>query len=165
VRHCYSTNGQAIYGIDMATGTEGDVVAFPSPDALWRLTFAEVNAWRDRFAAVPFEDHGGTWQGRYYQDIAIARVLAQRARLILADEPVSALDPASAANVLETLRGVARAERIGVLVSLHQVEYARAFADRIVAMAEGRVLFDRAAALLDGAALHAVYGPRALEPA
>ena len=103
--------------------------------------------------------------GGQQQRVAIARVLAQRARLILADEPVSALDPASAANVLETLRGVARAERIGVLVSLHQVEYARAFADRIVAMAEGRVLFDRAAALLDGAALHAVYGPRALEPA
>jgi type I restriction enzyme, R subunit len=75
VRHCYSTNGQAIYGIDMATGAEGDVAAFPSPEALWRQTFAEVNAWRDRFAAVPFEDHGGTWQGRYYQDIAIARVL------------------------------------------------------------------------------------------
>ncbi len=75
VRHCYSTNGQAIYGIDMATGAEGDVPGFPSPDVLWRLTFAEANAWRDRFAAVPFEDHGGTWQGRYYQDIAIARVL------------------------------------------------------------------------------------------
>jgi type I restriction enzyme R subunit len=48
---------------------------YPSPDDLWKLTFAEVNAWRDRFAAVPFEDKGGTWQGRYYQDIAITRVL------------------------------------------------------------------------------------------
>lgn len=75
VRFTYSTNGQQIYGIDMATGTEGDVAAFPSPDELWALTFAEANVWRDRFAAIPFEDKGGTWQGRYYQDVAITRVL------------------------------------------------------------------------------------------
>ena len=75
VRYAYATNGQAIYGIDMATGAEGDVASYPSPDELWKLTNASVNAWRDRFAAVPFEDKGGTWQGRYYQDIAITRVL------------------------------------------------------------------------------------------
>ena len=75
VRFTYSTNGQQIYGIDMASGTEGDLAAFPTPDELWAQTFAEANAWRDRFAAIPFEDKGGTWQGRYYQDVAIARVL------------------------------------------------------------------------------------------
>ena len=75
VRHTYATNGQAIYGIDMQTGVEGDVAAYPSPDELWNLTFPAHNVWRDRFAAVPFEDKGGTWQGRYYQDIAIERVL------------------------------------------------------------------------------------------
>jgi len=75
VRFTYATNGQAIYGIDMVTGAEGDVAGYPSPDELWRLTNAQPNAWRDRFAAVPFEDKGGTWQGRYYQDIAITRVL------------------------------------------------------------------------------------------
>ena len=75
VRFTYATNGQAIYGIDMVSGAEGDVAQYPSPDDLWGLTFAEVNAWRDRFARIPFEDKGGTWQGRYYQDIAITRVL------------------------------------------------------------------------------------------
>ena len=75
VRFTYAANGQAIYGIDMATGSEGDVPTFPGPDALWARTFAHANAWRDRFATVPFEDKGGTWQGRYYQDIAIQRVL------------------------------------------------------------------------------------------
>ena len=79
VRFAYATNGQQIYGIDMATGTEGDVASYPSPDEMWSQTFAEADAtsalWRDRFAAVPFEDRGGTWQGRYYQDIAITRVL------------------------------------------------------------------------------------------
>ena len=76
VRFTYATNGQAIYAVDMATGSEGDVAAFPSPDALWTQTFAEANTWHDRFAAIPFEDHGGSWQGRYYQDTAISRVLA-----------------------------------------------------------------------------------------
>lgn len=75
VRHSYATNGQLIYGIDMATGEEGDVAAYPSPDTLWALTFSEQNAWRDRFAAVPFEDRGGTWGARYYQDNAINNVL------------------------------------------------------------------------------------------
>ena len=75
IRFTYSTNGQGIYGIDMDEGTEGDVPRYPTPDELWNLTFAEQNAWRDRFATVPFEDRGGYFQGRYYQDIAIERVL------------------------------------------------------------------------------------------
>ena len=64
VRFTYATNGQAIYGVDMATGEEGDVAGYPTPDELWAKTFAEANAWRDRFAAVPYEDKGGTWQIR-----------------------------------------------------------------------------------------------------
>ena len=87
VRFTYATNGQAIYRIDMTTGAESQVASYPSPEELWQLTFAEQNAWRDRFAAIPFEDKGGTWQGRYYQDIAITRVLeaiaAGRARILL----------------------------------------------------------------------------------
>ena len=75
VRFAYATNGQAIYAIDMATGAEGDAPHYPGPEELWNLTFAEANAWRDRFAAVPFEDKGGAWQGRYYQDVAITRTL------------------------------------------------------------------------------------------
>jgi len=75
LRFTYATNGQAIYGIDMDTGAEGDVPAFPGPEELWSRTFATQNAWRDRFAAIPFEDKGGTWQGRYYQEIAVGRVL------------------------------------------------------------------------------------------
>src|SRR3984893_5854972 len=75
VRFAYSTNGQGLYGIDMQTGTEGDLLRFPTPNELWNLTFAEKNVWRDRFAAVPFEDRGGYFQGRYYQDIAVERVM------------------------------------------------------------------------------------------
>jgi type I restriction enzyme, R subunit len=75
IRYAYSTNGQAIYGIDMTGGTEGEVRRYPTPPELWILTFTEQNAWRDRFATVPFEDRSGYFQGRYYQDIAIERAL------------------------------------------------------------------------------------------
>lgn len=74
-RFAYPTNGQRIYGIDMHTGKEADVARYPSPDELWSLTFAEQNAWRDRFAEIPFEDKGGTWGARYYQHNAIEAVL------------------------------------------------------------------------------------------
>ncbi len=76
IRFSYATNGKGIYGIDMHTGAEGELPAFPGPETLWQATFATQNAWRDRFARVPFEDRGGYFQGRYYQDIAIERVLA-----------------------------------------------------------------------------------------
>ncbi len=87
VRHAYATNGRGIYAIDMATGHEGEIAAYPTPDELWAATFAEVNEWRDRFAAIPFEDKGGSHPGRYYQDIAIERVMQaiadKRQRILL----------------------------------------------------------------------------------
>ncbi len=76
IRFTYASNGQGIYGIDRQRGAEGELARYPTPDELWALTFATANAWRDRFAAVPFEDRGGYFQGRYYQDIAVERVLA-----------------------------------------------------------------------------------------
>ena len=75
IRFTYATNGQGIYGIDMEAGREGEVPVYPSPDQLWNLTFAKQNAWRDRFSAVPFEDKGGSHPSRYYQDIAVERVM------------------------------------------------------------------------------------------
>ena len=75
VRFAYSSNGRGVYAIDMHGGSEGEVLAFPSPDELWSRTFATENAWRDRFAAVPYPDKGGSWDIRYYQEIAVSLVL------------------------------------------------------------------------------------------
>src|SRR5712692_4593027 len=87
IRYAYSTNGREIYGIDMREGKEGVIEKYPAPEELWSLTFAEANAWRDRFAAVPFEDKGGYFQARYYQDLAIERVMesiaADKSRILL----------------------------------------------------------------------------------
>ena len=71
----YSTNGKAIYQICMKTGAESLVTDFLSPEDLWNKTFAEQNDWREKFANVPFEDKSGTWQLRYYQEIAVQRAL------------------------------------------------------------------------------------------
>lgn len=82
VRFTYSTNGLQIYRIDMQEGQEGDVNSYPTPDELWEMTFGEQNklqplsaVWRDKLLSVPFEDRGGTWQPRYYQENAITKVL------------------------------------------------------------------------------------------
>ena len=53
VRFAYATNGQGIYRIDMQTGEEGEIAAYPTPDELWAATFAQADNWRDRFASVP----------------------------------------------------------------------------------------------------------------
>lgn len=74
-RFAYASNGRQIYRIDMASGAEGLVDRYPTPQELWDATFAEANRWRDRFAAVAYETGGGRFEPRYYQHNAIERVL------------------------------------------------------------------------------------------
>lgn len=87
IRFTYATNGQGIYSVDMESGKEGEVSSYPTPDELWNLTFASANAWRDRFAAVPTPDKSGSWALRFYQEIAVNRVLeriaAKQNRILL----------------------------------------------------------------------------------
>jgi type I restriction enzyme R subunit len=75
IRFAYSTNGREIYAADLTSGREALVDAYPTPKELWEMTFAESNLWRDRFLEIPDERRGGLWQPRYYQDIAINKVL------------------------------------------------------------------------------------------
>lgn len=75
IDYTYASNGKAIYQISMASGHEGLVAAFPTPDELWHKTFSDQNAWKDRFDAVPFESMGGTKGVRYYQEIAVSNAL------------------------------------------------------------------------------------------
>ena len=96
--------------------------------------------------------------GGQRQWVGIARALAQRPAVILADEPVASLDPATGAQIMELLRDIQRADGITLLVSLHQVAFARRFAERVVGLREGRIVFDGAPDDLDDAALEAIYG-------
>ena len=80
--------------------------------------------------------------GGQQQRVGIARALAQQPTLMLADEPVASLDPETSAKVLRLLDGICRRDGIAALVSLHQVDLAREFADRIIGIAAGQVVYD-----------------------
>ena len=103
------------------------------------------------------------------QRVSIARALAQQPRLILADEPVASLDSELAWQVMHDLVTVSREEDVPTLVTIHAVDLARTFADRIVGIAEGSVVFDGPPADLDERALDAIYrfdsGPRPIAAA
>ncbi|MEI7510902.1 MAG: DEAD/DEAH box helicase family protein [Candidatus Peregrinibacteria bacterium] len=71
----YATNGKHIYSICLKTGKEEPVENYLSPEELWTKTFAEQNDWREKFAEVPFEDKSGTWQLRYYQELAVNKTM------------------------------------------------------------------------------------------
>lgn len=74
VKMAYATNGQGIYAVDMHTAHEAEIKKYPTPEELWKITFHETNAWRDRFADIAPERRGNR-EARYYQDISIDRVL------------------------------------------------------------------------------------------
>lgn len=80
--------------------------------------------------------------GGQQQRVGVARALAMEPHLILADEPVASLDPATSEELLTLLRKVCRDSGITLVISLHQVEYARQFGDRIIALSRGDVVFD-----------------------
>ncbi|RTK95263.1 MAG: DEAD/DEAH box helicase [Neisseriaceae bacterium] len=71
----YASNGKDIYAINMKSGREEYVTTYPTPDELWNMIFAVKNEWREKFAAVPFEDKSGSWQLRYYQEIAVSKTM------------------------------------------------------------------------------------------
>ena len=80
--------------------------------------------------------------GGQQQRVGIARALAQQPKVILADEPVASLDPVSSEEIMSLLRGICEREGITIVVNLHQVELARRFADRIIGMSSGKIVFD-----------------------
>ncbi|MCP4552269.1 MAG: DEAD/DEAH box helicase family protein [Bacteroidetes bacterium] len=75
LNYTYSTNGKEIYQICMRTGEEKLVENYLTPDELWNEVYSDQNEWRDKFSSVPFEDKSGTWQPRYYQEIAVKNTL------------------------------------------------------------------------------------------
>ncbi len=99
----------------------------------------------------------GTLSGGQAQRVAIARAYCQEASVILADEPVSALDPRAADEVLALLADLAHGDGLAVLVVLHQPELALRYADRIVGMRFGEVVFDLPPAGVSADAIAALY--------
>ncbi len=96
--------------------------------------------------------------GGQRQRVGIARAVMQEPKLLLADEPTSSLDPKTSVEIMDLLAGVGRARNIPVLINMHDVELAKRFADRIVGMSGGRVIFDGPPANLSDDILKQIYG-------
>ncbi|OYX72605.1 MAG: phosphonate ABC transporter ATP-binding protein [Caulobacter sp. 32-67-35] len=100
-----------------------------------------------------------TLSGGQQQRGAIARALVQKAKIILADEPVASLDPVSARKVMEILRDLNKSDGLTVVVTLHQVDYALRYCDRVVALKAGKKVYDGPADGLKREQLIDIYGP------
>jgi phosphonate transport system ATP-binding protein len=114
--------------------------------ALGGLPASELEGARGYLAQVGLAELAGqrasTLSGGQAQRVAIARALAQRPRALLADEPVASLDPEAAEEIMRLLQRLARTEQIAVLCVLHQVELAYAYADRVIGIRHGHMVFD-----------------------
>jgi phosphonate transport system ATP-binding protein len=129
---------------------------FSREDRLWALECLDRVGMLDQA-----EQRSDTLSGGQQQRVAIARAIAQRPSIILADEPVASLDPQTSRDVLDLLRGICRQEGVAVLCSLHQIDLACAYADRIVGLVDGRLVTDVATAAFDATAFTRVYGAAA----
>jgi phosphonate transport system ATP-binding protein len=121
-------------------------------DALQRVGILDCHAQR-----------ASTLSGGQQQRAAIARTLVQGAQLVLADEPIASLDPESSRNVMEILTRIQREDGRTVVVSLHQVDMAIRYCSRVIALNQGRVVYDGPSAQLTPALLRDLYGMQADE--
>ena len=104
-----------------------------------------------------------TLSGGQQQRVAIARALTQRARVLLADEPIASLDPESSRVVMDILAQIHREDKITIVVSLHQVEYAISYCPRTIALRQGRIVYDGPSSALTPSFLKEIYGSESEE--
>lgn len=98
--------------------------------------------------------------GGQQQRVALARTLAQNPEIILADEPVAALDPVTAKKVMDDFKKINRDMNISILVNIHHVELALGYADRIIGIKEGKIVFDGKSADVTEDILNSIYKGR-----
>ncbi|TCK34758.1 phosphonate transport system ATP-binding protein [Paraburkholderia sp. BL8N3] len=139
---------------------------------LWRRLFGrfpreEQALAMQSLAAMGIGEHvnerASTLSGGQQQRAALARALVQRARIVLADEPIASLDPESSRRVMELLQSLNEDHGLTVVVSLHQIDIAMKYCSRTVALRDGRVVYDGPSAHLTPAVLRDLYGAAASE--
>jgi phosphonate transport system ATP-binding protein len=146
---------------NVALGSLGSIGFWRGVFGLWpsETRIAAMTA----LARVGVAEHAGqranTLSGGQQQRAAIARTLVQQADVILADEPVASLDPVSARRVMDILRDLNRSDGLTVVVTLHQVDYALSYCDRVIALKGGRIIYDGPTSKLGRDALAGIYGP------
>lgn len=110
----------------------------------------------DKADAYPAQLSGGQ-----QQRVALARTLTQSPHIILADEPVAALDPVTAKQVMQDFVHINQEMGISILLNIHHVELALEYADRIIGIRAGKIVYDGPSARVDQAVLDSIYGEQA----
>jgi phosphonate transport system ATP-binding protein len=145
---------------NLLTGRLGYINAFSA----WRRKFADADIayGLELLRIVGLEafanQRADSLSGGQRQRVGIARALMQRPALLLADEPTSSLDPKTSVEIMQLLQAQGRERNIPILVNMHDVELAKRFADRIVGMRGGLVVFDGKASDLTDGILNDIYG-------
>ena len=145
-----------------------NVLSARVPDMpFWRVLLG-VFSRQDKLAALEALDKMGILDKAYIradqlsggqqQRVALARTLAQNPRIILADEPVAALDPVTAKQVMEDFVHINQEMGISILLNIHHVELALSYADRIIGINKGRIVYDGPSDKVDQGVLDAIYG-------
>ncbi len=115
----------------------------------------------DKLRSLELDKKGGqradTLSGGQQQRVGIARALMQQPELILADEPVSSLDPATSMAIMDILRDINKKEGVTILCNLHLPELARAYGDRVLALKDGQMVYDGGPENLDQAMAGRIY--------
>src|SRR4051794_23265832 len=135
---------------------------------------APLNAWLRRFPQIDIDaafdlldvvglsgfanQRAATLSGGQRQRVGIARAVMQHPQLMLADEPTSSLDPKTSVEIMTLVRDLGIAKNIPIIVNMHDVELAKRFADRIVGMSDGSVVYDGAPSGLTDDHLKSIYG-------
>jgi phosphonate transport system ATP-binding protein len=146
---------------NVALGSLGRISFWRAALGMWpQETRLATMAALHRFGVSDYaSQRANTLSGGQQQRGAIARALVQKAKIILADEPVASLDPVSARRVMDILRELNRNDGLTVVVTLHQVDYALRYCDRVVALKAGKVVYDGPASGLKTEQLIDIYGP------
>ena len=137
------------------------------PDLPWWRSLLGIYRREDKIAALEALDKVGILDKAYsrvdqlsggqQQRVALARTLAQNPSIILADEPVAALDPVTARQVMDDFRHINREMKITVIINIHHVDLALDYADRVIGIRAGKVVYDGPASQVDDKVLSSIY--------
>ena len=145
---------------NVALGFLGKISAFRGLLGLWSgdEKLRVMQALDHVGVAAMAGQRANTLSGGQQQRGAIARAIVQQAQIVLADEPVASLDPVTARKVMKLLVDLNERDKVGVIVTLHQVDYAKTYCDRILALKDGKIVYDGPSDKLSDATLRDIYG-------
>ncbi len=170
LRHFRRKIGMVFQSFNLITRTSviKNVLTSRVPDLSPIKSLLGLYSKEDKIAALEALDKVGILDKAYFrtdklsggqqQRVALARTLAQKPEIILADEPVAALDPVTAKEVMNDFKRINKEMNISVLINIHHVDLALEYADRVIGIKAGKIIYDGPSDQVDDAVLEKIYG-------